>query len=132
MRFHVVGVPQTQVNRDFSTCAFTQKVLHFCNFMTDLGHEVILYAGENSETKAKEQVICFSEARRNEMVGDAHYTSVASMPKEEFWREFTTNVISEIQDRIKPRDFLCLIAGYSHKSIADAFPKNMSVEFGIG
>jgi glycosyltransferase involved in cell wall biosynthesis len=132
MRFHVIGVPQTQVNRDFSTCAFTQKVLRFCNFMTDLGHEVILYAGENSDTKAQEQVVCFSEARRAEMVGDDHYTSVASMPNQEFWSEFTSNVISALRDRVGPKDFLCLIAGYSHKLIAEAFPANMSVEFGIG
>jgi len=37
-----------------------------------------------------------------------------------------------MQERIQPKDFICLIGGYSQKAIADAFPNHISVEFGIG
>jgi glycosyltransferase involved in cell wall biosynthesis len=42
------------------------------------------------------------------------------------------NCIKEIGKRIRPRDFICLIGGNCQKPVADAFPQNMSVEFGIG
>ena len=33
MRFHVVALPHTQTNKSHSACAFTMKVLHFCQMM---------------------------------------------------------------------------------------------------
>ena len=34
--------------------------------------------------------------------------------------------------RAQPHDFVCLIGGWSHKSISDALPHLMAIEFGIG
>jgi glycosyltransferase involved in cell wall biosynthesis len=45
---------------------------------------------------------------------------------------FNNNVISGIQERLEHQDFICLIAGYASKPIADEFPNEISVEFGIG
>ena len=43
-----------------------------------------------------------------------------------------TNTIRAMAERIKPRDFICVIGGLCQKVIADAFPNNMTVEYGIG
>ena len=100
--------------------------------MKDLGHEVILYAGSENEAPVTELVTCISENERQTAVGSNHYTSASFDITLPHWQIFNVNVIKEMTDRLKPKDFICLIGGYAHKPIADAFPDHMSVEFGIG
>lgn len=130
MRFHVVSLPHTQTTAAFPSCAFTQKVVRFAKMMTDLGHEVFLYAGDQNEAPCTEHISCISEKRRAEIVGGKHYTEADW--NHPHWQGFNANVIGQMYERIEPRDFICLIGGYSHKPIADAFPNHLSVEFGIG
>jgi glycosyltransferase involved in cell wall biosynthesis len=130
MHFHVVSLPHTHTTADFPSCAFTQKVVRFCAMMKSRGHEVILYAGERNEASCDEHVVCISEGDRAMLVGDRHYTEADwGHPG---WQVFNGRVIEEMRRRIGPRDFICLIGGYSQKPIADAFPAHISVEFGIG
>lgn len=130
MRFHVIGLPHTHTTAAYPSCAFTQKVVRFCRMMMDLGHEVFLYSGEENEAPCTEHIPCISEARRAEIVGGRHYTEADwGHP---YWEGFNTNVIGQMHERIQQKDFICLIGGYSHKPIADAFPNHISVEFGIG
>jgi len=132
MRFHVVSLPHTHTTDAFSACAFTEKVRKFAIMMTRLGHEVFLYAGAQNEAPCTEHIVCLSEDDRRKAVGAAHYCMSsfdASLPH---WRTFNSNTIREIGKRIQQKDFICVIGGYSHKAIADAFPSHMTVEFGIG
>lgn len=130
MRFHIVGLPHAQTTTAYSACAFSQKVIGFCRMMKARGHHVTLYAGEQNEAPCDEHVPCISEARRRHMVGDRHYTEADwGHP---YWQNFNANVVGQMAARIEPHDFICLIGGLSHKPIADAFPRHVSVEFGIG
>lgn len=130
MKFHVVSLPHTHTLKEFSSCAFTQKVIRFCDMMTKLGHEVILYAGEKNEANCNEHVVCVSEDTRLEMIGHRHYTEADwGSP---LWQDYNKRVIVEMGSRIGEQDFICLIGGASQKPIADFFNKNISVEFGIG
>jgi glycosyltransferase involved in cell wall biosynthesis len=132
MRFHVVALPHTQVTKDFTSCAFTEKVRRFCKMMTDLGHEVVLYAGEKNEAPVTEHVVCISEDLRAAAVGDKHYTTASFDINLPHWQVFNATVINKMRERLEPKDFICLIGGYAHKPIADAFPNHTSVEFGVG
>lgn len=130
MRFHVVALPHTQVNREFSSCAFTQKVIRFCQMMKGRGHEVFLYAGTRNEAPVDVLFHCISEPERQAMVGNKHYTQpewggVA-------WDKFNENAILAMRQVVQPHDFICLIGGHAQKKIAEAFPHNLNVEFGIG
>ncbi len=132
MRFHVCALPHTQTTQDFSTCAYTNKVVGFCKMMKDLGHTVYLYAGEKNEAPCDELIQCISELERAAAVGDKHYVEAsfdASLPH---WQTFNQNAINGIRQRAHPKDFICVIAGIAHKAIADAFPNMMTVEFGVG
>ncbi|HEY8359352.1 MAG TPA: glycosyltransferase, partial [Ramlibacter sp.] len=130
MRFHVVALPHTHVTSAFASCAFSQKVLRFCQMMTGLGHEVFLYAGEQNDAPVAEHIVCVSEADRAVLVGDRHYT--AADWGHPGWHTFNSKVIDEMGSRLQQKDFICLIGGYAQKPIADAFPNHISVEFGIG
>ena len=100
--------------------------------MTDLGHEVFLYAGDQNEAPVTELITCIDEELRSAAVGNNHYTTASFDTKLPHWQVFNSNVIQEMQKRLQPQDFICLIGGYAHKPIADAFPRHISVEFGIG
>lgn len=132
MKFHVVSLPHTQVTKDFSGCAYTEKVRRFCMMMTARGHEVILYAGEEVEAPVAEFVTCIFEDQREAACKDIHYTQASFDTNAPHWQIFNANVIRQMATRIKPHDFICLIGGSAHKPIADAFPNHISVEFGVG
>lgn len=132
MRFHVVALPHTQVTKDYTSCAYTEKVRRFCVMMTNLGHEVVLYAGEKNEAPVTELVTCITEKQRAEATAGAHYTTASFDTTLPHWQIFTANAIREMTTRLQQKDFICLIGGVAQKPIADAFPQHMSVEFGIG
>jgi glycosyltransferase involved in cell wall biosynthesis len=132
MRFHVVSLPHTQVTKDFVGCAYTEKVRRFCIMMKDLGHEVYLYAGDRTDAQVDKLVTCISEERRAQAVGNNHYTQASFDTNALHWRVFNTNVIRLMQQHLEDQDFICLIGGHAHKQIADAYPKHISVEFGVG
>lgn len=100
--------------------------------MTDLGHEVYLYAGEQLEAPVTKLITCISEQQRQEAVGINHYTQASFDTNEKHWQIFNSNVINLMKDLLQPQDFICLIGGYAHKEIADAYPNHISVEFGVG
>ena len=56
MRFHVLGIPHTVTNHQYTGCAYTQKVLKFCKMMTQKGHHVFHYGHEDSDVIASEHV----------------------------------------------------------------------------
>lgn len=131
-RLHVVGLPHTHTTRAFHSCAYTEKVRKFCRMMVERGHEVFLYSGELNEAPCTEHVALVHEDARLVAAGDGHYTSAsfdASLPH---WKLFNRRAVQKISQRIKPGDFVCLIAGVSQRTIADAFPENLTVEFGVG
>lgn len=100
--------------------------------MSDLGHEVYLYAGEQVDAPVTKLITCISEERRAQAVGNGHYTQASFDLEALHWRVFNTNVIRLMQQNLEPQDFICLIGGSAHKPIADAYPKHLSVEFGVG
>lgn len=130
MRFHVVALPHTNTTKEFLACAYTAKVINFCRMMKDRGHTVILYGGESNEAPCDEHVVVAYEDERKVHVGDVHFTSAPFSGK--LWFNANHRAIAEISRRAQPQDFICLIAGYAQKDIADAIPSVMSVEFGVG
>ena len=132
MRFHLVGLPHTQVTEAFTACAFTEKVRKFAIMMKIMGHTVILYAGEETSAPVDEVVTCITEGERLAAVGAGHYTQASFDWNLPHWRAFNERAAAAIRARAEPHDFICVIGGLAHKPIADALPDLMTVEFGIG
>ena len=136
-RFHVVGLPHTQVTKEFLPCAYTQKVLNFCKMMKSLGHEVFLYAGgSQTDVEVDEFISVISEEKQKEFFGHTDW-KVDFFPIEwdeklPYWQIANNNAASEIKKRFKPKDFICLIGGVCQKPIADQFQGQIFVEFGVG
>lgn len=135
-RFHVVSLPHTQTTAEYTHCAYTQKVRKFCNMMSDLGHEVYLYASEENEARVTELVTVITKQKQRELFGENDHTknffNVRWDMYDPAWVHMNTNAVRAIAERIRPHDFICIIGGWCQKIIADAFPDHFGVEFGIG
>lgn len=132
LRLHVVALPHTQVARGFECCAYTTKVRRFCRMMSERGHAIFLYGGEENEAPCAEHVVCISEEERCAAVGARHYVEAPFDSSLPHWVAFNTRAAVAIAARAQPRDFLCLIAGVAQRPIADALPRLTAVEFGVG
>lgn len=133
MRLHVVSLPHTNTTREFSACAYTDKVRKFCSVMSDRGHEIFLYGGEKNEARCTEHVSCSTEKERvTALCGAEHYVHAPFDPALPHWQKFNATAVDAIRQRTQPQDLLCLIAGRCQNAIADALPHLTTVEFGVG
>lgn len=136
MRFHTISLPHTNLNQNYVSCAYSMKALKFSQMMMSLGHEVYSYAGEHSEMEATEHVVINSDAEQEKWFGkfDHHknFYPITWGSNDKHWVESNLNAIREIQKRIQPEDIICLIAGECQRAIAEAFPNNPVVEYGVG
>jgi glycosyltransferase involved in cell wall biosynthesis len=149
-RLHVVALPHLAVSKRNNACAYTQKVLNFCKMMD--GHDVTLYAPEPNLTEdpvTDEEMNWLGGTRvkfvptvtkfdRLSLLGPYDRTkelpTLPFKPTHPLWMLANSRTISELNYRLRPKDFICLIGGTCQKPIADAFPKREAkvVEFGIG
>lgn len=93
--------------------------------MMKLGHEVILYASEDNEAECTELVTCILKSQQPKGLPEFG-------PDNHYFKHMNDYAILEMESRLQPKDFICLIAGLAQKPIADAYPDHMAVEFGIG
>ena len=133
MRFHVVSLPHTTTTRDYSSCAYTEKVRKFCDMMWGGGHEIFLYAGDDNDADVTEHVSCISKKTQSDhgFDGPADIHKIEWSGTEPYWREFNLRAAAEISKRKQDRDFLCLISG-TQEIISTALPELQCVEFGVG
>lgn len=125
MRFHLVSLPHTETTREYEWCAYTAKTRKFADMMSARGHDVLLYAGPQSEAQCAEHIVCTDEVPPNSEIP----TFSADTP---LFKGFNDRAIGEITCRLEPHDFICLIGGTAQAPIAHAFPTHQVVEYGIG
>jgi glycosyltransferase involved in cell wall biosynthesis len=138
MRFHVVALPHTQTSVTHTACAFTMKILHFCQMMKSLGHEVFHYGAEGSEVQdcCVEDVPIISRAEQEGFFGPFDPNALYEVDwsgKAPYWKLTNDRAAAEINKRKQPGDFVCVIAGYMNAPLAEAVGNDvLVVEYGIG
>lgn len=133
-RFHVLGVPHTITNEEFSACAYTQKALKFCKMMTERGHEVYHYGHEDSDVICTEHVPVLSRKTWQKVYGKHDYKSkfFTYDVNDKAYKEFHRRAKQEIKKRKKENDFLLPFWGFGVKSVCDYHDDLIVVEPGIG
>lgn len=133
-RIHVLGVPHTRTNLDYTLCAYTQKVYKFCKMMTARGHYIIHYGVEGSNPICSENVIVVSNEIYNKVYGEHNYrlNFFKYDMNDECYQTFYKNAIEEINKRKQPLDIILPFWGWGVKPICDAFPDLITIEPGIG
>jgi glycosyltransferase involved in cell wall biosynthesis len=138
MRFHVVALPHTQTNMNHSACAFTMKILHFCQMMKSLGHEVFHYGVEGSQVQdcCVENVTIMSQAEQEGFFGKYDPNVLYEVDwsgRAPYWTLMNERAAAEINRRKRSGDFVCVIMGTLNIPLAKAVGNDvMVVEYGIG
>lgn len=134
-RFHLLGIPHTVSIRDYTVCAFTQKVVRLSHLLRSLGHTVIHYGHAESQVDCNEQVTVVT-ADDLELAYGRHDWREKGFPAfkvdDHAYRTFFANAIGEIHRRKQKGDFLLCPFGLGHKPVADAHPDMIVCEPGIG
>lgn len=132
-RIHAVGLPHTSITPAFTACAFTERLRKVSSLLhRQLGHEVFLYAGPESQADVSEHIPCITEEERQAVVGNRHFIHASFDYALPHWRKFNALAIEEIGKRIQPQDFIAVMGGLAHKEILDAFPGHIGCELSIG
>lgn len=134
-RFHVLGMPHTQMTVEYDNCAFTAKCRKFCDMMKSLGHTVFVYGSEEFECDYDESTTCITKQEQQDIVGVFGPEDILKAPfgaEQPHWQLFNRRAIEGIASRAEPRDILCLMGGLAQKPITDTFSELMACEFGIG
>jgi glycosyltransferase involved in cell wall biosynthesis len=127
MRFHILGIPHTATTKDYSSCAFTQKVLKLCKMLKMQGHTVFHYGNELSEVECDENIAVTykHDIAPPETSGKFDHLNLTVM-------KFNAIAHAEILRRKQRWDFLCC-AWPAHSNIAMQHSADMLVvETGIG
>lgn len=135
MRIHIPALPHTETTREWSTCAFTQKIRHLCDMLMMVDHEVFLYASEANEANCTEHIVVATEEDRRRWFEDETWSDRVFdrwALDDPCWVEYNNAVISGMLSRVEAGDYLALPMGKSHEQISQAFPDLISFESGIG
>src|SRR5271169_1943076 len=93
LTFHVLGLSHTKTTRDWSCCAFTQKVRLLCKMLTDLGHTVFHYGTEGSDPFCTERITTLSHSTWEQVHGSRDWK------KDGFNVDISTSAQSEFVSR---------------------------------
>jgi glycosyltransferase involved in cell wall biosynthesis len=135
MRFHILGIPHTISTPEYSSCAFTQKVVKLCKMLKAEGHTVIHYGNASSKVECDENV---AVTIGNDLAVSypGHNWRKQGFPNfaktDLCYKVFYQNTIEELAVRRQHGDFLLCAFGDWHKPVADAHPDMIVVESGIG
>lgn len=136
IRLHVLGVPHTKSTREYTTCAFTQKLLNSCEMFRNMGMEVIHYGHPDSQVDCDEHVdVVSTETFDREYSGIDWKRDGIPYLKEGLnpvYSESIQNSIIEIGKRKQPHDFILTYWGGQQKAVCDAHPDLLGCEPSIG
>lgn len=133
---HLLGLPHTQLTRDASVCAFTQKAVKFVRMMQAEGWPVVTYWGDRDEAGADEHVVLFTEAEQEGWYGTFDPNRLPSIATwnaaDAHWQALNQRAVAALSARLAPRDLILSLAGWAHKPVTDAFPAHLSCEWAAG
>lgn len=135
MRFHVLGLPHTVTSKDYSACAFTQKVYKFCEMMMPRGHTIFHYGHEDSTVPCHTNFAVTNNNILSMAYGDYDWKKdfFKFSPDDLAHNKFYDHAEVALQATYQKGDIILPFWGYGHKRLIDRLPNDwISIEPGIG
>ena len=123
---HVLGLPHTVTSKDYTACAYTQKVLKFCSMM-----DVIHYGHEDSTVPNNVPVTTNADLAKAYNY-DWRTNFFQFDMNDHAYQTFFKNAIREIGLRKQPGDIILPFWGAGVRPVCDAHPDLITIEPGIG
>lgn len=130
MKLHLIGFPHTQATDEYSTCAYTQKIVKFSRMKWD---NLFVYANEGSELGPGAQLVeILTEKERLKIFGKNKPKEPPKWPTDEEWKLFNSRASLKVLDNSEPGDLLLLAGGLSQAPILEYNSHLLPCEPGIG
>jgi glycosyltransferase involved in cell wall biosynthesis len=131
-----MGIPYSELNTNFSMCAFTQKVRRWCRILNDMNVNYITYANANTDFVCRNAVTIFSSSEReaffgkdnNWRVGGQYFDQRTDSPGAVEW---IRRASIEVTRRKNVTDLILATFGTMHASISTATGLT-AIEVGVG
>jgi glycosyltransferase involved in cell wall biosynthesis len=135
--FHCLSVPYTATRKEYSLCAFTQKVYKFCDEMTKRGHTVYHYGHKDSVVNCTEHITVTDDDILRETYGDLNSWRTNGYDQHvdnKACNIFNSNCHKEINKRLKSKnEFILCWFGFGNLKCAENFyEKAIVIEPSIG
>lgn len=123
-RFHIFGMPHTDVTEDYTWCAYTTKVRHMVKLLRFRGHEVFVYAGEKYSK-------CIGPPGPTNQNPGVDYNP--SLP---LWNDMANAIVCDVLPNLNDGDFILMITSSQYpifeKLCRMSNKKIIDVEYGVG
>lgn len=131
---HLVGLAHSEATGDFAHCAYTQRTKDFGTLLARADIPVTLYSAGESESEAPQVQVVTSKQRRAlwPSYEPAKHVFNDFDPALPGWQVFNGLAAVAIRERMVPGDILGITMGTSQRPIAEALPRLLPVEVGIG
>jgi glycosyltransferase involved in cell wall biosynthesis len=130
----MLGLAHLPCRKEYSSCAYTQKLYKLAQMMKSLGHYVIFYGCEGSDVACDEFVQVVPKEILDKTYGDYDWTK--NFYKRNYadlaHATFNMNAIREINERKKDGDFLFVSMGIDQKAVVDGTMMPLTIESGVG
>lgn len=106
MRFHLLGLPYTQIRRDYSVDAFTIKILNLSRMLKKLSQTVMVYGTGGSDVECTEFIGILSEAEFKTFYPYDHKQHFFDYSNEPSWSLFNQRAAEAINTRKQSGDVI--------------------------
>jgi len=135
MRLHLVGLPHTQTTRETTVCAFTAKIVKFCEMMQD-DYEIFVYSGDHNDAPCIEHISLVSDAEQKQWYGESDpnkLPGVATWSETDLpWLIFNGRAVQEITKRKMPGDLVLITGGNAQRLVPQALSDVICCEWAAG
>lgn len=133
MKFHLLGFDHIPQKYELSSCAFGQKILKMGKILKRLNYTSIFYGSEDSDCTCDKHVIVQTKSDRLKYYGEYDWKKTFfHTDNKNSVEQFNNNIINEMSKLIDDDDIILYPYGHFHSSVANAFPKHLHIESGVG
>ncbi len=131
-RIHLLNLPNSMTTEAFCLDGFSQLTMRMVKLLKGMGHYVMLYAGDQNEAPCDELITTITTEEHQSPGKGWPYQNAQMTPENPLWKIANPRMIEEIGKRKQSGDLIFSLGGVSQKSVYDAHPDLMDVEYSIG